>query len=64
MEEIPGGLSRAKVLLNDNGNITILNFNADFVGMKQDKETMALRPDIQWFVTDLGLPPTKEEIEK
>ncbi len=64
MENIPGGLSRAKVLLNDNGRMTTLNFNAGFVGMKQDKKTMALRPDIQWFVTDLGLPPTKEEVEK
>ncbi|MFK7774594.1 MAG: DUF4419 domain-containing protein [Saprospiraceae bacterium] len=64
MEKIPGGLSRAKVLLNDNGKMTTLNFNAGFVGFKQNKKTMALRPDIQWFITDLELQPTKEELEK
>ncbi|MBK8557771.1 MAG: DUF4419 domain-containing protein [Lewinellaceae bacterium] len=62
VNQLPGGFSKAKVILNDNGSFTTLNFNAGFVGIQQDKETMALRPNIQWFISDLNIKPTQKEL--
>lgn len=64
LENVPTGLSRAKVLLNDNGAKTMLHFNAGFVGIEQDKKTLALRPSIQWFVVDTQSKPSKKELAK
>lgn len=64
LDNIPNGISKAKVLLDDNGRMSILYFNAGFIGIEQDKETMALRPNIEWYVTDTHRQPTEEEIKK
>lgn len=64
MENVPTGLSRAKVLLNDNGATTMLHFNAGFIGIEQDKKTLALRPSIQWFVVDTQTKPSEDELAK
>lgn len=61
---LPSGMSRAKVLLNDNGAMTMLHFNAGFVGFSQNKKTLALRPNIQWFIVDNKVKPSKEELAK
>ena len=61
---LPSGMSRAKVLLNDNGAMTMLHFNAGFVGFSQNKETFALRPNIQWFIVDNKVKPSKAELAK
>lgn len=64
LEVLPSGMSRAKVLLNDNGAMTMLHFNAGFVGFSQNKETLALRPDIQWFIVDKKVKPSSKELAK
>jgi hypothetical protein len=64
LNNVPSGLSRAKVLLNDNGTMTMLHFNAGFVGYTQNKETLALRPSIQWFVVDTNVKPSEDEMKK
>lgn len=64
LDNIPNGISKAKVLLDDNGRMSILYFNAGFIGIEQDKETMALRPNIECYVTDTHRQPTEEEVKK
>lgn len=64
LSDLPTGLAKAKVLLNNNGVKTMLYFNAGFAGIEQIEETLALRPNIQWFVVDTQLKPTKEELAK
>lgn len=64
MNDLPSGMSKAKVLLNDNGAMTMLNFNAGFVGYTQDEKTLSLRPSIQWFIEDMKRSPSKEELAK
>lgn len=50
MEDFDSGLSKADVLLDNLGEHSMLEFYAGFVGMIQDKETLALRPEIAWIV--------------
>ena len=64
MNNLPSGMSKAKVLLNDNGEMTMLNFNAGFVGYTQDEKTLSLRPNIQWFIEDMKRKPSEEELAK
>lgn len=64
LNNVPSGLSRAKVLLNDNGATTMLHFNAGFVGYTQNMNTLTLRPSIQWFVVDTHAKPSKKEMKK
>ena len=64
MGDLPNGLSKAKVLLDNNGALSILYFNAGFIGVEQDAKTMALRPSIQWFVIDTQLQPDAKELAK
>ncbi|MEO1514739.1 MAG: DUF4419 domain-containing protein [Bacteroidota bacterium] len=63
LEDLPQGLSNAKVVINNNGDYSIFNFQAGFVGIQQDKTTLALRPNIDWFVMDTNDEPTQKELE-
>lgn len=58
------GLSKAEFLLNDNGQLYKMEFNAGFIGISQDHTTKALRPEMGWAVIDTNQPPSKEEIEQ
>ncbi len=60
----PSGISKAKVLLNDNGAMTMLYFNAGFIGFTQNKETKAVRPRIEWFIVDAKKQPSATELAK
>lgn len=62
--DFPSGLSRAKVLLDDNGAMTMLYFNAGFIGFTQNKTTKAIRPRIEWFIVDVKKQPTETELAK
>lgn len=61
--DFPSGLSKADVLLNNNGAFSKLKFYAGFTGIKQDAGSMALRPEISWAVVDTKKSPTMEEME-
>ncbi|MCP4438274.1 MAG: DUF4419 domain-containing protein [Aureispira sp.] len=64
LSSLPSGLAKAKVLLNNNGAMTMLYFNAGFAGIEQADETLALRPNIHWFVVDTRQKPTAAELAK
>jgi len=52
-ENFPSGLSIADFRFIDrDSSITNLSFVAGFVGIKQDKKTKALKPEINWLITD------------
>ena len=46
------GLSKADFIWNYFGNKYQMEFLAGFVGIKQDKKTLTLRPEIGWLVKD------------
>jgi len=46
------GVSQADFIWDDNGSIFKMEFIAGFIGVKQDKTTLALRPEIGWAVKD------------
>ena len=67
------GLSKAEFTWNYFGNKYEMEFLAGFVGIKQDKKTLTLRPEIGWLVkdkktkiksTDLNEVKNSVEIEK
>ncbi len=64
--KFPSGLSKADVFWNYHGTEYKMEFYAGFVGVKQNRETLALRPEINWVIVDAGTPNEKEmeEIEK
>ena len=61
--DLPTGLSKADVLLNNNGAFSKLKFYAGFTGIQQDQQSLALRPEISWVVVDTKKSPTTEEME-
>jgi hypothetical protein len=46
------GISQADFIWNENGTIFEMEFIAGFIGVRQDKTTFALRPEIGWAVKD------------
>lgn len=60
MNTLPSGLSKADVLFDDNGSYYKLEFIAGFMGIRQDKNTKSLRPEIAWAVVDSGVAPSEE----
>ncbi len=51
-KDLPPEISSVPVKFQDaNGETTDLTLWAGFVGIAQDKETFALRPEIGWFIT-------------
>jgi len=62
--DFSSGLSKAEFLLNDNGRLYKMEFNAGFIGISQDHATKALRPEMGWAVIDTNQPPSKEEIDQ
>lgn len=57
---LPSGLSKSDVLFDDNGAYSKLEFIAGFMGIRQDKNTKSLRPEIAWAVVDSGVAPSEE----
>ncbi|MHC5537141.1 DUF4419 domain-containing protein [Singulisphaera rosea] len=62
MESIPGGLSRAPFRWHYFQQTFDMEFLGGFVGVAQDQETMALRPEIGWAVREVA-EGTEEEID-
>jgi hypothetical protein len=54
--ELPSGLSTVATKYDDNGRIYPMEFDAGFVGYRQDEKTYALRPEISWAVVHTGDP--------
>ena len=44
--------------------MTMLYFNAGFIGFTQNKTTKAIRPRIEWFIVDVKKQPTETELAK
>lgn len=63
LDNIPYGMSKADLLLDDHGRYYKMELMAGFIGIKQDKKTKALRPEINWAVIDTGMPPSKEAMK-
>lgn len=55
VSDLPGSMGKANVILNDNGTEYDMEFLAGFIGMRQNPETLALRPEISWIILDTGL---------
>jgi hypothetical protein len=55
VSDLPGSLGKANVILNDNGAMYNMEFLAGFIGIRQNSETFALRPEISWIILDTGL---------
>jgi hypothetical protein len=51
-ESFPSGLARAPFLWNYIGRSFEMEFLGGFVGVRQDTETLALRPEIGWAVRE------------
>lgn len=60
INDLPSGLSKATLLLDDRGAIYNMELISGFLGIKQDKASKALRPEITWAVVDKGLPPSAD----
>lgn len=58
------GLSRAAFIWNYFGREHEMEFLAGFVGIKQDKKSLTLRPEIGWLVKDKKKLPIKNDIVK
>jgi hypothetical protein len=54
MEALPGGLSKAPFRWEYLGRTFDMEFLGGFVGVAQDQETLALRPEIGWAVREAG----------
>ena len=63
INDLPSGLSKATLLLDDRGAIYNMELISGFLGIKQDKVSKALRPEITWVVVDTGLTPSEELIK-
>ncbi|MEI6409880.1 MAG: DUF4419 domain-containing protein [Bacteroidota bacterium] len=55
VSDLPGSLGKADVILNDNGTMYNMEFLAGFIGIRQNPQTFALRPEISWIILDTGL---------
>ena len=60
IEDLPQGLSKAIFLLDNNGTYHNMEFIAGFMGIKQNHETMALKPEISWAVIDTQTKPADD----
>lgn len=61
ISDLPMGLSKADLLLDYHGARLAYELQAGFIGIRQDAETLALRPEINWLVVDTGKAPTAED---
>lgn len=52
----PGGLSQAPFRWDYRDQVFAMEFLGGFVGVSQDRETLALRPEIGWAVRESGSP--------
>ena len=52
--KLPGGLSRAPFRWEYLDRTFAMEFLGGFVGVAQDEETLALRPEIGWAVREAG----------
>lgn len=59
--QLPMGLSSADLLVDYNGLRLDYKLQAGFVGIRQDAQTLALRPEINWLVVDTGKEPSAED---
>ena len=61
--DLPDGLSSADLLLNYHGTLLKYSLNAGFVGITQDRQTLALCPQINWFIIDTKQAPDAVDLE-
>lgn len=59
----PSGLSKAKFIWDYFDTKYNMEFLAGFVGVSQDKKSLALRPEISWVVMDAGGQPNAEGLK-
>jgi hypothetical protein len=62
-EAFPSGLTKAPFLWNYLGQSFDMEFLGGFVGIRQDAETLCLRPEIGWALRDLALIRSLEGAE-
>ncbi len=55
VSSFPNSLSKANVLLNDHGTEYDIEFLAGCIGVRQEENTLALRPEFGWRILDKGL---------
>jgi hypothetical protein len=61
LQDLPLGISRAELLFIDlDQKMYNMRLAAGFLGLRQDAQTLSLRPEITWTVIDTGLPPSEE----
>ncbi len=58
IEKLPGGLSKAPFRWQYFDKTTEMEFLGGFVGVAQDPQTLALRPEIGWAVREAGVSET------
>lgn len=63
-DQFPSGMSRVEVFINNLWDYMIFEFYGGFMGIHQNHETLALRPEIGWAIVDTGRKPTQEEIDQ
>ena len=62
-EDLPGALSIADVLIDNYGRFYKYQFVSGFFGIKQDAQSLALRPEIGWAIIDTSEPPDEQMIK-
>ena len=60
-EDFPSGMAKADFYWIYQGLEFQMEFLAGFVGVKQDKETLELRPEIGWAIRDTGRQGIKDD---
>jgi hypothetical protein len=51
-DQFPGGLARAPFRWNSLGDVFAMEFLGGFVGVRQDPQTLGLRPEIGWAIRE------------
>ena len=54
------GMSKMEVFINNLDDKMIFEFYRGFMGIHQNHETLALRPEIGWAIVDTGREPTPD----
>jgi hypothetical protein len=58
-ERLPGGLARVPFEWRYHGDTYAMEFLGGFVGVRQERETLRLRPEIGWAVRERHSRPTE-----